>query len=145
LEVSKWSAADRVAGAATLIVLVSLFLPWFSSGGYTADGLRHGYEYLTLILSLVTLTHLASRAVVWPHRADWPSRHDLTLAALTGLSLLLVLTGFLARPGVFSLVRVVTASWAFGAFLALAAAAVAAAAAAAALLAERARRDGVRV
>ena len=61
LDATRWTTADRVTGAATLVLFVSLFLPWFSVsaglGNFTAsssaDALAaHGFLYLVLFLAL---------------------------------------------------------------------------------------------
>lgn len=139
LDLTRVSIAEWVAGAATLILLVGLFLPWFSFGGFARDGLWHGYEYAVLILALVTLSQLVSRAVVAPNRVPWPARHDIALIVLTGLSALVVLSGFLARPRVPGRFSGLDAEWAAGAYVSLSAAVVAVAAAAGALLLNRRR------
>ena len=70
-DAGRWTRTDRIAGAATLVLFVSLFLPWFSvSAGFgnfsassSADGLSaHGYLFLVLILALAMLAYLAARA-----------------------------------------------------------------------------------
>lgn len=140
LDAARWSGADRVAGVATLVLFISLFLPWFTSGGYSVNGLWHGYEYLALILALAIIMYLVARAVVSPLQLNWPVWHDLLLLIGTGINLLLVLIGFLSRPSGSAFFFTFTASWAFGAFLSLIAAVVAVAAAASPLLAERTRQ-----
>ena len=38
-DAKRWSQADRIAGGATLVLLISLFLPWFSVRfGASSDG-----------------------------------------------------------------------------------------------------------
>jgi uncharacterized membrane protein len=71
LDATRWTTADRVTGAATLVLFVSLFLPWFSvSAGFgnftassSADALTaHGFLYLVLLLALAMLGYLIARA-----------------------------------------------------------------------------------
>ena len=65
-DANRLSRADRIAGGATLVLLISLFLPWFSyrfgsallSGTYSWDGLVHGYLYLVLIICLAIIAYL---------------------------------------------------------------------------------------
>jgi hypothetical protein len=117
------SQADRIAGTATLVLFISLFLPWFgaSSGNFTVtvDGLWHGWMYIVLIVSLVVMAYLALRAgfAEMPFRV--PVTHDQALVAATGLSALLAFLGFILKPS--------GASWQWGAFVGLIAALVAAA------------------
>jgi hypothetical protein len=140
LDAARWSGADRVAGVATLVLFISLFLPWFTSGGYSVNGLWHGFEYLTLILALAVIVYLVARAVVSPLQLAWPVRHDLLVLTCTGINLLLVLIGFLSRPTGSAFFFTVTADWDFGAFFSLTAAVVAVAAAVSPLVAERTRQ-----
>lgn len=140
LDAERWSGADKVAGAATLVLFVSLFLPWFAYGGQSVNGLWHGFEYITLIVALVILAYLIARAAVSSLRLNSAVRHDILLLTGTGINLLLVLIGFLARPSASAFFITVTANWDFGAFFSLIAAIVAVAAAVSPLLAERTRR-----
>ena len=140
LDAERWSGADKVVGTATLVLFVSLFLPWFSYGGQSVNGLWHGFEYLTLIVALAIMAYLIARAAVSSLRLHLAVRHDVLLLAGTGINLLLVLIGFLARPSGSAFFITVTANWDFGAFFSLIAAITAAAAAARPLLAERTRR-----
>ncbi|MBV9450903.1 MAG: hypothetical protein JO345_33935 [Streptosporangiaceae bacterium] len=128
VDMSRWSSTDMVAGGATLVLFVSLFLPWFEYGGQTTNGLWHGFEYITLIVSLVLVVYLVMRACVPTLALNPAVPHDVLLAAGTGINFALVLVGFLTRPSAFVLVITIVANWDFGAFLALLAASVAAAA-----------------
>ena len=128
-DAARWTRADRITGGATLVLVVSLFLPWFTAsagfGNFTAsastDGLTaHGYLYLVLILALATLAYLVARAGL--RDMSLPVSHERLLAAAAAVDLLLVLIAVLIRPGGDSLVKV---SWSFGAFVALVAAVVA--------------------
>lgn len=96
-DAARWTTADRIAGGATLVLFISLFLPWFSvSAGFgsfsessSVDALTaHGYLYLVLLLALAMLGYLVASASlasrpalplrptgrragprpVWPHR-----------------------------------------------------------------------------
>ena len=128
VDVSRWSSTDIVAGGATLALFVALFLPWFEYGGQTTNGLWHGFEYITLIVSLVLVVYLVMRACV-PALALSPAvPHDVLLAAATGINFALVLVGFLTRPSAFVLAITIAANWDFAGFVALLAASVAAAA-----------------
>ncbi|HEV3187387.1 MAG TPA: hypothetical protein VGZ04_04985, partial [Acidimicrobiales bacterium] len=47
---------------ATLVLLVSLFLPWFTLGGGSLDGFWHGWMYIVFILCLIVLVYLVAKA-----------------------------------------------------------------------------------
>ena len=52
-DAARWDSADRATGIATLVLIVSLFLPWFSASflgvSLSENGLSaHGYLYITL-------------------------------------------------------------------------------------------------
>lgn len=124
----RWSTTDRVTGGATLVLSVSLFLPWFEYSGQTADGLWHGFEYVTLIISFAILAYLALRAGLGSMPLNSVLPHTGLLTWATVINFVLVLVGFLARPNASAFVVTITANWDFGAFLGLLAAVVAAAA-----------------
>ena len=132
IDPARWTTTDRIAGAATLVLFISLFLPWFTASSYlggvliassTADALTaHRYLYLVLIVALVIIGYL----VVYAGRKDTLGlrvTHERLLAAASGINLLLVLVAVVFKPaGVTPLVKV---SWNFGAFVGLIAAIVA--------------------
>jgi hypothetical protein len=128
LDVRGWPVTDRIVGGATFVLFISLFLPWFEYAGQTTNGLWHGFEYFTLIISWVIIGYLLLRASRPSHPLNSALPHTALLSAATGINFVLVLIGFLARPSASDLVITVTANWDFGAFLGLLAAFVAAAA-----------------
>jgi hypothetical protein len=145
-DAARLTTADRITGGATLVLLISLFLPWFSVsasfGNFTssasADALTaHGYLYLVLLLALAMLGYLVVSAGLDSMPA-LPLRHEQILGGAAAVNLLLVLIGMLIMPGGGS--SLVKVSWDFGAFLGLAAAVVAVAPLAAALLRARSGR-----
>lgn len=130
LDPARWTPTDRVTGAATLVLIVSLFLPWFSvSAGFgnftassSADALAaHGYLYLVLLLALAMLGYLIARASL-KDLPELPVTGDQLLAAGAAVNLLLVLIAFAVMPGGGS--ALVKVSWSFGAFIGLIAAIV---------------------
>lgn len=129
LEVARWSRADMVVGVATLILFISLFLPWYTIAFFSVDGLWRSYEYITLIVSILIIGYLIFRAGFGQLPSDVRVSHDVLLIIATAINLLVVVIGFADKPvsnnGVFS----VTISWGAGAYLALITAIVAAAAA----------------
>jgi hypothetical protein len=140
LDVERWPTTDRVAGGATLVLFIALFLPWFTYGGQSVDGLWHGYEYLTLIIALGIIAYLIARAALPSLPFNNTVPHDRLLLAATAVNLLLVLIGFLARPSASAFFITVTADWGVGAYFGLIAALVAVAAAASPVVTARTRR-----
>jgi hypothetical protein len=102
-----------------LVLLVSFWLPWYSIGPFSADGLSaHGWLFIAvtdsiLLVAYVLITAFDVGDLAVPGRMS----KDQLLTLLTGVNLALVVLAFLLKPAGFS--------WSWGAFLALAAAAVA--------------------
>lgn len=118
----RWTFADRITGGATLVLLVSLFLPWFGTdGGFfsvSVDGMWHGYMIIALILAVGVLGYL----VLEVGFVSLPSGFSATtaghlLAGAVGLNLLLAAISFATKPA--------ATSWQYGAYIGLAAAIVA--------------------
>jgi len=118
----RWTLADQVTGGATLVLLVSLFLPWFGTdGGFfsvSVDGMWHGYMVVDLILAVAVLGYLVLRAgfVSLPFGLSVTAAGQL-LAGAAGLNLLLAVVSFATKPA--------GTNWQYGAYLGLAAAIVA--------------------
>ena len=117
---------DRIVGVATFVLFISLFLSWFgvsaSFAGYsvsaTESGLSgHGFLYIVLILCLVVLAYLVLRALFEEMPFKLPLAEETLLFVATAINFLLVLVGFLAKPG--------GTGWRYGAFIGLIAAIVA--------------------
>jgi hypothetical protein len=125
-DLSRLSQADKIAGGASVVFLISLFLPWFSShaGIYSAsvNGLWHGYMYLALILALAVLAYLVVRAGFESMPVRLPLGHEQILLAATAVIFVLTLISFVFKP---SGAGVVSVGWSFGAFVGLIAAVVA--------------------
>ena len=135
LDLRRLSRADQAVGGASLIVLVSLFLPWFgfstlgasiSVSGTTA----HGYLVLVVITALLIAGYLLLRSGWGEFPFPLPVAHETLLLAGTSAQFLLVLTGFLDVP-------LAGLGWEIGAYLAVIAAALAAAQAALPVLRSR--------
>jgi hypothetical protein len=114
-----------VIGVAAVVLLISLFLPWYGInvgiGSLTADGLTaHGYLYIVLILLLGEIGYLAARAGWEQVRGKVPVPHQQLLLIVNTVNLVLVVIAFLDKgpSGI---------GWRFGAFVGLVAAIVAAA------------------
>jgi hypothetical protein len=112
-------AKDRVAGPATLALLVSFWLPWYSIGPFSADGLSvHGWLFIGVLDSIVLVLYVLITAFGVGDLAEMGRMSkDQLLVLMTGVNVALVVLGFLLKPAGFS--------WSWGAFLALAAAIVA--------------------
>lgn len=138
-DVHRWALSDKIAGAASLVVLISLFLPWFSgsyvsfgsstptSMGSVAGTTVHGWLWLVFVVVLAILAYLALVAGFQVLPFQSPLRHDQLLLAATGLNLALVFIAFLLKPSTYG-IEGVSIGWSAGAFLALIAAIVAVAA-----------------
>jgi hypothetical protein len=124
-DASALSQTDRIVGIATAVLFISLFLPWFNANfGFvtaSADGLSaHGYLYVTLFISLGIVAFLALGALgLWKLPTSSAISHDQVLLIGTAVSFVLVLLGFLLKPGGSGV------GWDWGAFVGLAAAVVA--------------------
>jgi hypothetical protein len=128
-DAARWSMADRIAGIATIVLFVCLFLPWFTytagflgaSVSFSVNGLWHGWMYLSLILDILIVAYLVLRAG-WdrlPISQDVP--HLTVMMVATIVNAVLVLIAFIDKPGGSGV------GWGFGAILGLIAALVAAA------------------
>ena len=110
---------DWVVGPATLVLLVSFWLPWYSIGPFSADGLSaHGWLFIAVLDSIVLVLYVLITAFDLGDLAvQGRMSKDQVLALITGVNLALVAVGVLLKPAGLS------RPW--GAFLALAAAIVA--------------------
>jgi hypothetical protein len=125
LDLRRLSRDDQVVAGASLIVFISLFLPWFGSDLFgddvSASGMSaHGYLVIPIIVELVMVVYLLLRAGWDEFPFSLPIAHAPLLLVGTALQFLLVLTGFADNPGS-------GLSWEPGAYLALIASVVAAA------------------
>jgi hypothetical protein len=133
-DLSRLTTVDRVIAGATLVTMISLWLPWYS-GKYSLLGItstasvsgtrEHGWLWLEFILALVLLGYLAARTAWDQLPVSLPLAHERLLMVGTGLQFLLILIGFVALPSTSGL-QGFSVSWDFGAFLALIASIVAA-------------------
>ena len=128
-DASRWSLADRITGIATLVLFVSLFLPWFSYnlgfGIYRWSGIgAHWYLYLVMLVCIANIAYLVLRAG-WEQLPISPEIPHLTVeVAATIFNLVLVFLGFIFKPGGYGVSGV---GWSFFSFVGLLAAIVAAA------------------
>jgi hypothetical protein len=121
-DAKRWTRSDQIVGGATLVMLISLFLPWFTASdafiSVSVNGLWHGWEYITLIVGLAMIAYLVLRAGFRDLQVKLPFGHDQLLLAGASVNVVLVLLGFLIRPASGF-------GWTFGAFIGLIAAIVA--------------------
>jgi zinc-ribbon domain len=116
-DLKRLAALDLTIGGATIVVFVSLFLPWFGILGYATSGLSlHGYLAIASLAALALLGYLALRAGWETSPVKLPIAHAPLLLIGTGVQLLFVLIAFLQPDGL---------SHEFGAYLGLLAALVA--------------------
>ena len=117
LDVRRLTRVEQLAGGATLIVLISLFLPWFefdeigtsiSISGTSA----HGYLAIAVLVEVLVAGYLLWRSGWEEFPVSLPITHELLLLAATGLQFVLVAVAFLDVP-------VAGLSREFGAYLAL--------------------------
>lgn len=107
---------DRIVGPASLVLLVSFWLPWYSVGPFSADALSaHGWLFIAVVNAVVLVLYVLITAFdVGDLAGAGRLSKDQLLAVLTGVNLALVVLAFLLKPSPFS--------WAWGAFLAVIAA-----------------------
>ena len=95
---------DRIAGPATVALLVSLWLPWYSVGPFSADGLSvHGWLFIVVLNSIVLVLYVLITAFEVGDLAGLGrmSKEQL-LVLMTGVNLTLVVLAFLLKPAGFS-------------------------------------------
>jgi hypothetical protein len=124
LDVRRLSRADQTVGGASLVVLVSLFLPWFRFGALGANvsvagTTAHGYLVIVVVTALLMAGYLLLRSGWDEFPFPLPIAHETLLMAGAGAQFVLVLIGFLDVP-------LAWLSWEIGAYLALLASAAAA-------------------
>jgi hypothetical protein len=120
----RWSLNDKLVGGASFVVLISLFLPWFTAGNGVSVSLTglsaHGWLWLVIIISVVMLGYLLLTALYQELPFRLPVPPALVLLGGAGLNLLLVFVAFVLIPYAGD-----GMGWGFGAILGLLAAIVA--------------------
>jgi Double zinc ribbon len=135
-DLKRLTRVDQIVGAASLITLISLFLPWFSatvsasafgvSESATESGTdAHGWLWLVFVIDLLIIAYLVMRAGWEQSPLRLPIAHAPLLIVATGLQLLLVLIAFFDMPSNDG-ISGVSIGWSWGAFIALIAALAAA-------------------
>jgi uncharacterized membrane protein len=140
-----WHGSDLAIGGALIVLLIALFLPWFSStvritratriSGAGDGPAAHGYLWTVFVLVIVALIVLVARDAIAKVPGNLPSPEQILVGA-TGLVLLLTILGVVQKPSpvtvtgsgpvseVFPHLAIAT-SWSYGGFVALVAAIVA--------------------
>jgi hypothetical protein len=134
-DITRWQRAEQITGGATLLLIISLFLPWFTASvsttiaGHTisqsasASGTTaHGYLWLVFFIGLAVLAVLILQAGFAQFPVNLPFGVPALLVGLTGVNLLLVLVAFLLKPGTGGVDTAglnVSIGWSLGAFIGL--------------------------
>ncbi|HEY2080847.1 MAG TPA: hypothetical protein VGH53_31340 [Streptosporangiaceae bacterium] len=126
-----WSGSDLVVGGALVVLLIALFLPWFSGtvqifksaavSGAAAGTQAHGYLWVVFVLAIVALIVLVARDAIDQLPGNLPSPEQMLVGA-TGLALVLTVLGLVQKPSSGALISI---GWSYGGFIALLAALVA--------------------
>jgi len=134
-----WTGSDLATGGALVVLLIALFLPWFSgtvSAGSgtpvisgTGDGpASHGYLWAVFVLAIVALIVLVARDAIARVPGNLPSSEQMLVGA-TGLALLLTILGVALKPfpaaATSSVLLHFSVGWSYGGFVALVAALIA--------------------
>ncbi len=124
-----WTGSDLAVGTALIVLLITLFLPWFSEGfsAATVDGpTAHGYLWIVLVLAIVALIVLVARDAIAQLPGNLPSPEQMLVGA-TGLALILTFLGFVQKPSAGSTSATVSkvfsdtvgVGWSYGGFIAV--------------------------
>lgn len=106
IDLRRLSPSDMVAGISTLLVFVSLFLPWYSStpngspSTFYFGALSSGagwFRFLILIVPALVVMYLLAKTV-WYDGLRLPLLEWQLLAMMTGTDLLFVVIAFLVAP-----------------------------------------------
>lgn len=138
INLKRLGVGDAVAATGTLLLLVTLFLPWYSyslnlgllysdnaAGSISAlgDG-AGGWRFLTLIVCLAIACYLFARTF-WPRERRLPLPHWQLLTVLTSINLLLTALMFLVKPLGGTTFAGLSISWGYGAYTGVCAAIIA--------------------
>lgn len=141
-----WAGGDLAIGSALIVLLVALFLPWFTetvsfSSSPTVSGTgsgvaAHGYLWVVFVLVLVGLAVVIGRDALGRLPGNLPSAEQILVLA-TGLAFLLSILGVIFKPSGYSISGTaaaiqqlsghisVSVGWSYGGFVAVVAAAIA--------------------
>ena len=127
-DMKRWSQVERTSVIATLVLFISLFLPWFTYnyglGSVSVDGLWHGWMYVVFLLCLAIIVFYVAKAGLGELPIKLPIPEERLLLIVTGVNAVLTILAFVLKPGGIGFNGV---GWGWGSFVGLIAALVAAA------------------
>jgi uncharacterized OB-fold protein len=127
LDLKRISPAEWATAIATVLLFISLYLPWFTYnfglGSVSVDGLWHSWMYVVLALCVAIVSFIATYAGDRPLPRQIPLSKRKLLGIATSANALLTILAFLFKPGGIGFHGI---GWGIGAFMGLAASIVAA-------------------
>jgi thiosulfate reductase cytochrome b subunit len=126
-----WSISDAVIGLSSVVLVVSLFLNWFTlhigsvisasrSGTYV-----HAYLWAAFALSVELCVYLVARLFTGDLGFRGRIAQDTGLLLLSAGSVAVILIAFLGKPKLVAPHTTIIAGWSYGAYMAVAAAGLA--------------------
>lgn len=131
-DLGRLSQVETITGIASVVLLISLFLPWFGwdfsylgvhESGSISGMSAHGYLWLVFLLCVGIVAFLVLGAGFEELPFTMPMAREMVLLIATGVNLVLVLLAFFVNG--LSLVDASGVGWSAGAFIGLLAAIVA--------------------
>ena len=126
------TTADWITGIASFVLLISLFLEWYTVnlpivGSQGISGVSgHGWLYLVFLLCLVVIAYEVMKLGWGRLPFNIPLNEERLLLIITVINLVLVVLAFLFKAGTGAAVGIdIKIGWGFGAFVGLIAAVVA--------------------
>jgi hypothetical protein len=99
-DLTRLAAADKTIGGASIVVFISLFLPWYGAFGASVSGMTaHGYLVIALLASIALVGYLVLRAGWDTPAIRLPVAHAPLLLVGTGVQLLFVIIAFFQSEG----------------------------------------------
>jgi cation transport ATPase len=121
-DMKRWSQVERTSVVATLVLFISLFLPWYTADGGSLDGRWHGWMYIVFFLCLAIIGYFVMKASYSESRIKLPMPEERLLLIATSINAVLTILAFIFKPSGFGLINF---GWGFGSFIGLIAALVA--------------------
>ncbi len=109
LDLNRLTTVDKIVGVASLIAMISIWLPWYSvswggdafqrPGSESFSGTwGHGWLWLEFVVALALIAYLVMRAGWADSPVRLPVAHAPLLIVVTGVQLLLLLIAFADIP-----------------------------------------------
>jgi len=109
LDLRRLTQVDRIVAGASLIAMISIWLPWYSvtwgSDAFESQGSAsfsgtslHGWLWLEFVVALLLIGYVVLRAGFPESKISLPVAHERLLIIGTGLQLLLILIAFADIP-----------------------------------------------